>query len=307
MIERGNVLRGLKAFNDGSARFVELLGYGFIVTIILDFMGFFSGLNAYIGFVISGLEIFAFVFIVTYILLKMFFTRNPIQSDLGDLAKPQNIHQVKNWLRGLDLPKFSSLDDDAYSFADTDELMETASRMNYQAFQKSQFGFDASKMLWRNKTLAVQNNKLIMLMRDPEQRDRFFGFSYIIPLNKLATRLYLEGKISDTDISPDCLPPSGDLPESLMVFAIALEQDYRLNKDIDNEKYLMLLVQGVMEHTLILCGGAFKNLPVLYAQTESRGITKLLTSYGFKKIGQTSADGCEILRMYPDSAEFLFA
>lgn len=300
-------MRGLKAFNERAEQFVKFLSYGFFIAVLLDYFGYFKELNAYIGVTINGLEVIALLIIVSHFAVRIFFTRNPIQQDLGNLAKPQNVHQVKNWLRGRELPKFSSLKDNVYCFADTEELLEKASRMNYDAFQQSQFGFDSSKMLWRNKNLAAQNNKIIMLMRDPKNLDRFFGFSYVIPLNKLATRLYLEGKISDTEMSPDCLPLPGELPDALMVFAIALEKDYRLNKDIDNEKYLMLLVQGVMAHVLILCGGDHDKVPVLYAQTESRGITKLLTSYGFKKIGQFSADGCEILRMYPEKAEFLFA
>ncbi len=307
MIEKGNLLRGLKAFNEKSANLAKFLGYAFFGAVVLDYAGVFKGLNAKIGFAITGMEVLALVIIVIHFSLKMFFTKNPIQTDLSHLAKPQNIHQVKNWLRGRELPKFTSLEQSLYCFADNDELLETASRMNHDAFQQSQFGFDSAKMLWRNKNLAAQNDKIIMLMRDPEELEKFFGFSYVIPLNKLATRLYLEGKISDTEMNPDCLPPPGELPNSLMVFAIALEQDYRLNKGIDNEKYLMLLVQGVMEHALTLCGGVHDNLPVLYAQTESRGITRLLTSYGFSKIGQFSADGCEILRMYPEKAEFLFA
>gem|GEM_PF-5923225 len=300
-------MRGLKTLNEKSKHVAKFLTYGFFLALFLEYVGIYKGLNAYIGTAGSILEIIVTLFIVTHYAVRLFFTRNPIQKDLGELAKTQNIHQVKNWLQGQELPKFAAIDKNSYSFADSEDLLETASRMNYHAFQQSQFGFDHAKMLWRNKNLASQNDKIIMLTRDPENPDKFFGFSYVIPLNKLATRLYLEGKISDTEMNPDCLPAPGESPDSLMVFAIALEQDYRLNKDIDNEKYLMLLVQCVMAHCLILCGGDHDKIPVLYAQTESRGITRLLTSYGFKKIGKLSADGCEILRLFPDKAEFLFA
>ncbi len=307
MIEKGRLLRTLKTFNEKSGKFIKFLSYGVMASLALSYLGVYDEVGKYISLLINILEVGGLAFIALHFAIRAFFTRNPLQDVLPKMQDQRHVLQVRNWLRGHSLPRPAENIDNLYCFANTEELIRRASDMNYESFLDSQFGFEKESMYWRNHRLISANDKVFMLMRDPDKPDVFFGFSYVIPLNKLATRMYLDGKISDSEIDPDCLPAKDERPDSLLIFAIALGKEYRLSRKSDNEKYLMLLVQGVMMHILLLCGGDREKIPVLYAQTEARGITRLLMSYGFKTFGKVSADGCEILRLYPKTAEYLFA
>ncbi len=176
----------------------------------------------------------------------------------------------------------------------TEKDLESFNRLNAEAFVAtgSAWGYGYDLVSRRNATLFKAEPRIFHLICN--NKGKFIGFSFIIPVGRSFRDLYLKGRISDSEINGEFIPKPGEDVESLILFAVGknyLKEPAPELDHSDQNSFALLYLRALSLHIRSIMA-AYKLKDVeLIVQPEKTSIIKLLERYGFTEVGERSADG----------------
>jgi len=183
------------------------------------------------------------------------------------------------------------------------ELAKALFEINARSFEGSAFEMSHEDVIERNSSFIEKHGKVFMAVRNPlrEMRqpdcatDDCIGFSCVLPLNAVGADCYLSGLIKDRYIRASMLCAEGEDCDTLLVFAIALKNEFRKVKGLAAVYYPFLL--RCAEHhikALASCHTGPSTVTV-WVQAEHPQLRHHLEKRGFVWTGdRRSADGFEL-------------
>jgi len=179
-----------------------------------------------------------------------------------------------------------------------EDCIDELTRLNYTAFENTQFAIEVEKLKERNREWSRRNGRVFMLIEDPLQKDgSVVGYSAMLPLTAEGIKSYLNGALKDADIPPSLVATDRQSTAAVLLFAIHLLPAYSFSERTPSKNYTAYFLERVRYHIQAL----FTDLPApdttfpsLYVQTELPSLEKRLRSYGFTNTKHRSADGYNI-------------
>lgn len=240
------------------------------------------------------LEVLVAVLIVAYWLVRFTF-RNPNRRWLLVLTKNE-CDRLMDWLSGTDADSQMLCSTRCLCQCPDETAMDELATMNFNAFAGTAYEATLEQFRSRNAEIVKRNPKCFMFFIDPIEGKELVGYSCLLPLNALGTKLYLDGSISDASIPSELIATAEELPVSILVFAIHLHPDFSLVKNGAARKYTLYFWSCVCHHITTLCGSQLKSGIDFYVQTQERSLRKrLINKFGFIDENKISRDGYPIL------------
>lgn len=206
---------------------------------------------------------------------------------------------LRQWLAGAQVPQLLDTSTCKVRFAGPADVSEL-SQINYDAFRGSAYEATVEQFTTRNAELIQKNPKCFLLFIDPIGGKEIIGYSCLIPLNTLGTSLYLEGSVADSTLRPELVSTTGEIPASILLFAIHLREKFSFARKGASRMYSLYFWTCIRRHVHELCGSQFNsNAKVdLYVQTQEKSLSRRLTEKaGFEDSGKRSKDGYPILHL----------
>lgn len=176
----------------------------------------------------------------------------------------------------------------------TERELEIFNRLNAEAFVSTQsfwsYGYDL--VAARNKTLHAAEQNIFKFVCNKERK--IIGFSFIIPVGSTFRDLYVSGKIHDSQITGEFVPRRDEKLAAFILFAVGrnyLKDQFDETGGEDSTFFALVYMRALALHLKELMAVYKVSDVELIVQPEKFGIMRLLRRYGFKRVGEKSADG----------------
>lgn len=184
----------------------------------------------------------------------------------------------------------------------SDGEIEALVELNHEAFKNSVFEVEKEKLILRNTSWIHRNPRVFLLILDPLDKERYVGYSAMVPLTQEGLGCYLSGGIRDADVPASFIAPNKASTAGVLIFAIYLKREFSFQRSEASRSYSLYFLASVRHHLAVLFPkpknkSDLRPYPPIYVQTEYAAMKRRLRRYGFTETKKRSADGFELLEL----------